>query len=157
MSSGLKNKFTELYHSYHPMVKQICLGFVRGDEDQANDISQDVFINVWNGLGNFRSKSGYKTWIYRITVNSCLNHIRREKTKEMPPQSQMMDDDASMYDKLYEAIGDLPELDRLLIMMFLDGLSHQEISEVTGLSSTNIRVKIHRIKNKIKNKIDHES
>src|ERR671912_409687 len=71
--------FESLHQEYRSMVLQMCLGFMKGDEDLAKDLSQQVFINTWQALGKFRNASSYKTWIYRITVNTCLNYIRDKK------------------------------------------------------------------------------
>ncbi len=76
--------FASLYSEYNPMVVQMCLGFMKGDRDQANDLAQDVFVNVWNSLSRFRGESSHKTWIYRITVNTCLLHIRKDKEQAGP-------------------------------------------------------------------------
>ena len=59
------------------MVQQMCLGFVKGDYDKATDLSQEVFIKVWTHLETFKGESSYKTWVYRITVNTCLQLIRK--------------------------------------------------------------------------------
>ena len=64
--------FKGLHEQYYPMVKQLCLGYMKGDTYAAEDITQEVFINIWNGLEKFRSDASYKTWIYRIAINTCL-------------------------------------------------------------------------------------
>lgn len=79
-----KNKtelFEKIYLQHQPMVLQMCLGFVKGDKHKANDLLQEVFISVWNNLERFKGASSYKTWIYRITVNFCLQHINKEKKR----------------------------------------------------------------------------
>ena len=73
--------FESLHTDYYSMVYQMCKGFVKGDEDQASDLTQETFINTWRSLSKFRGASSYKTWIYRITVNTCLKYIRDNKAK----------------------------------------------------------------------------
>lgn len=160
----MKNKKTELFDSLHQdyfaMVLQMCLGFVSGDKDKANDLSQEVFIKVWTHLDSFKGLSSYKTWIYRITVNTCLQLIRKEKksnsvslndySHSVEEESQQ-DRDESVAE-LYHAIGHLKETERLIIIMVLEGQSNEDIAEVLGLEHTTVRVKIHRIKKKL-NKI----
>ncbi|MCU0401798.1 MAG: RNA polymerase sigma factor, partial [Algoriphagus sp.] len=80
MNSSTKNSFDFLYQSHYRMVTQLCMGFVKGDQDQAKDLTQEVFIQVWNNLQSFRQESSPKTWIYRITVNTCLNHLKKQKS-----------------------------------------------------------------------------
>jgi RNA polymerase sigma-70 factor (ECF subfamily) len=142
-----------LHEEYHPMVRQMCLGYVKGDEEMAKDLTQEVFISIWNALPRFEGRSSYKTWIYRITVNTCISHVRKKvplKETSMPdlPSEDGQENDPT--DQLLHAIGKLPEVERLLIMMVLDELSYSEIAEVTGITEGNLRVRIHRIKNKLK-------
>src|SRR6187551_3856670 len=77
--------FKTLHSQYHAMVTNMCRGFMKGDMDMASDLVQEVFINVWNALPGYRAEATYKTWIYRITVNTCLLQIRRDKNKIKVP------------------------------------------------------------------------
>ena len=79
MTNQVKSVFETIYREHRPMVYQMCMGFMKGDSDLANDLSQEIFVNVWNGLSRFKGESSYKTWIYRITVNTCLQQIRKTK------------------------------------------------------------------------------
>jgi RNA polymerase sigma-70 factor (ECF subfamily) len=140
------------------------MGFVRGDQHIARDLSQEVFINVWNGLISFRADASYKTWIYRITVNTCLQYIRKGKNRKnlpLPTDEHKAKDENDLQDhefkELYTAIGKLAEIDRLIIMMVLDELDYDEISKVVGISAVNLRVKIHRIKQRLKKILAYES
>lgn len=156
--------FESLHKEYFPMVLQMCLGFSQGDRDKANDLTQEIFLKIWKHLESFRGQSSYKTWIYRITVNTCLQLIRQEKKKSSLPlevvQHQLTTEpsmdltDESM--QLYTAIGKLNKIDRLIIMMVLEGHEYEDIAEVLGLQPTNLRVKIHRIKKRLKKILSHE-
>jgi RNA polymerase sigma-70 factor (ECF subfamily) len=139
------------------MVLNVCKGFVKGDSDQAKDLTQDVFINTWNSLDKFIGASSYKTWIYRITVNTCLKYIRDRKDQTNVPVEDAVQisvsaigDNDTASDNLYIAIGELGEIDRLIIMMVLDELEYDEIAAVVGVNESNLRVKIHRIKKQLK-------
>jgi RNA polymerase sigma-70 factor (ECF subfamily) len=130
---------------------------MKGDRDKANDLAQEVFMNIWNALEGFRSESSYKTWIYRITVNTCLQQIRNDNKNVRVPiehvhvgAEEKNDHDEENYDKLYQAIGQLSEVDRLVIMMVLEDLEYTEISKMVGITENNLRVKIHRIKERLK-------
>ena len=165
MSSEKKELFASLHREYQPMVGQLCRGFVQGDPDLAQDLSQEVFINIWNALHTFRGDSGHKTWIYRITVNTCLKYIRdRKDTRRVAMEdvdhrladTNVTDDQAELRQQLlYRAIGQLGEVDRLIMMLLLDELSYEEISDIIGLSAGNLRVRIHRIKKNLKKIIEH--
>ena len=151
-----KKTFETIYSQHHPMVLQMCLGYTKGDRDTANDLSQEVFISVSKNLDKFRGASSYKTWIYRITVNTCLQYIKKEKASPILNEDirpTIADTDETANDdiqKLYEAIGQLKKIDRLIIMMVLENQDYDTISEIIGIKPTNVRVKIHRIKKRLK-------
>ncbi|TYC09131.1 sigma-70 family RNA polymerase sigma factor [Bizionia gelidisalsuginis] len=158
MRNSKNEAFETIYRQHHPMVLQMCLGFVRGDKDTASDLSQEIFISVWNNLDKFRGASSYKTWIYRITVNTCLHYVKKDKkvrrlsSSEIENQTSIIDTEKTINDnipKLYNAIGQLKRIDRLLIMMVLENQDYDSIAEVIGISPVNVRVKIHRIKKRL--------
>jgi len=153
-----REHFKELHTSYYPMVHQICMGFLKGDEYVAADLTQEVFINIWRSLDKFRGASSYKTWIYRITMNTCLKYIRDNKVRQHAPIEEHIaivteSKSTDHHQALYQAIGQLNKVDRLIIMMVLDDLDYSEIAEVVGISEGNLRVKIHRIKKSLKSLI----
>jgi RNA polymerase sigma factor (sigma-70 family) len=134
----------------------MCMGFMKGDSDMASDLSQEIFINIWNALAGFKNESSYKTWIYRITANTCLQQIRRDKSKQRISMAEGFDvaEMATTSEEthllLYKAVGQLPEVERLIIMMVLEEVEYEEIAKVIGINETNLRVKIHRIKKRLK-------
>jgi len=116
MKKNKNDSFENIYRQHHSMVLQICIGFVKGDKDIANDLSQEIFISVWNSLDKFRGASSYKTWIYRITVNTCLQYVTKDKkvrtlsVSEIENQTTYEDAESTTQDeipKLYQAIGEL--------------------------------------------------
>lgn|SRR5690606_32718638 len=157
MTIDTRKLFESLHKEYYPMVLRLCLGFVKGDHDLSKDLTQEVFINTWKALDKFQGASTNKTWIYRITVNTCLKYIRDKKSKQhvsIETVSQATEECAatneSDYRSLYRAIGQLNEVDSLIIMMVLDDMQYEEIASVVGISAVNLRVKIHRIKKDLK-------
>lgn len=165
MSQEDKIRFQNLYQAHYPMVNRLCLGFLKGDSDQAKDLNQEVFIQVWNNLGKFREESSPKTWIYRITVNTCLNYLKREKVLagklEDAARSQESSTEIKLTENdpvraLYEAMAALSEVDRLVTGLLLDEVPQEEIAAILGITEGNLRVKIHRIKLRLKKLIHHE-
>jgi RNA polymerase sigma-70 factor (ECF subfamily) len=137
---------------------------MKGDSDLAADLTQDVFINVWNALPGYRAQASYKTWIYRITVNTCLLQIRKDKkrinvpleTAEHAAETDSGNKQAEAEQVLYRAVGKLDEVERLMIMMMLDEVEYEEIASIMGITENNLRVKIHRIKTRLKILIEDE-
>lgn len=165
VSADQKIRFEQLYQAHYRMALQLCLGFLKGDSDQAKDLTQEVFIQVWNHLGTFRQDSSPKTWIYRITVNTCLNYLKRQKFlqekigevlrgQEFSEEIQLSGADPDKL--LYEAMASLTEVDRLVTGLLLDEVPQEEIASILGITEGNLRVKIHRIKHKLKKLITHE-
>lgn len=160
----LNHTFESLHNQYFSMVLHLCRGFMKGDRELAHDLAQDVFINVWNALPGYRAEASYKTWIYRITVNTCLLQIRKDKNKIKVPletathiiETDIATDTQENENILYRAIGQLDEVDRLMIMMVLDEIEYEEIARIMGITENNLRVKIHRIKTKLKTLIEDE-
>jgi len=149
--------FEEIYNSYAPQVYRVCFGYTN-DADQAKDLVQDTFIAVWKGLPGFRHQSQISTWIFRIATNHCLRAI--EVAKRMPaaelPFHLADTPEESPEEKLsilYRCIAELDETERIIISLELEGLPQAEIALVVGLSSGNVRVKIHRIKEKLAQKL----
>lgn len=148
--------FEDIYELYWQKIFRLCMGYVN-DTDIAQDLAQETFIIVWQQLPKFRNESSIGTWIFRIASNNCLRQIEKEKRfsktdlpinleekkqESMEPQIQL----------LYQYISELPETDRIIISLELEEVKQAEIAQITGLSEANIRVKIHRIKEKLTQK-----
>lgn len=149
-------EFENIYKTYWDRIFRLCMGFVN-DYDTATDLTQETFIIVWQKLDTFRNESGIGTWIFRIASNNCLRQIEKEKRflkSELPiylseekqhslePQIQF----------LYKCIAELPETERIIISLELEEVKQAEIAKILGLSEANVRVKIHRIKEKLTQK-----
>ncbi len=165
MNNTLVNRFEELYQSHYGMVLQLCLGFSEGREDQAKDLTQEVFIRVWRKLDTFREEASAKTWIYRITVNTCLNFLKKQKSRDRKlnealrvrsDTAEKPTDGTDQTEVLYAAMAKLSEIDRLVTGLVLDGVSQEEIAAILGITEGNVRVKIHRIKKRLQKVIHHE-
>lgn len=148
--------FKEIFDKNSKKIFHLCYGYT-GDKDAANDILQETFLKVWQNLEKFRNKSLISTWIYRIAVNTCLTYLRTEKRQAKDELTEnIIENKVEEYTEkneqvalLYQSIAKLEENDRLIITMVLDELPYQEIAEISGISEGNLRVKIHRIKQKL--------
>ena len=149
-------EFEEIYTTYWDKIFRVCMGYVN-DHSQAQDLAQETFITVWKKLPGFRNEAGIGTWIYRIATNHCLRQIekgKRAKSADMPAdlpeeKSPNLEPDFQL---LYKLISELPEIDRIIISLELEDVKQAEIARITGLSEINIRVKIHRIKERLTKK-----
>lgn len=151
-----QSDFETIYNKHRRRIYKLCLGYT-GDRDAAQDLLQDTFIKVWENLAKFRNEAAIGTWIYRIAVNTCLSYLRSDKLK---PKDEMTDflletrtDEVSSKEHeiklLYKCISKLEEQERMIITMVLDEAEYHEIATVFGISEGNLRVKIHRIKQRL--------
>ncbi|RAV99504.1 RNA polymerase sigma factor [Pseudochryseolinea flava] len=145
--------FDEIYSMHWQKVFRLCMGYTN-DVDIAKDLAQDTFVIVWQQLPNFRGESNIGTWIYRIASNNCLKFVEKQKRivkTELP--TQLMEEQVVSVEPqiqfLYKCIAALPETDRIIISLELDEVKQADIANIVGLSEANVRVKIHRIKEKL--------
>jgi RNA polymerase sigma-70 factor, ECF subfamily len=148
--------FKELYAQYSPGVFRLCMGYIN-DYEQARDLTQESFIAVWENLASFKNESKISTWIFRIATNNCLRAIERKKRTstiesipDLPDLHQENKEEKLAF--LYKCIAELEETDRIVISLFLEDIPQTEIAAIVGISHANIRVKIHRIKEKLSQK-----
>ncbi|CAN5835416.1 sigma-70 family RNA polymerase sigma factor [soil metagenome] len=153
--------FEEIYQAYWQKVFRICMGYVN-DADWAKDISQETFITVWQKLPEFRNESAIGTWIFRIASNQCLRQLEKQKRmpkSELPEQLEEKPENPNelQISFLYKCIAELNEIDRIIISLELEDIKQAEIATIVGISESNVRVKIHRIKEKLTEKFkQHE-
>jgi len=132
------------------------MGYVN-DYELAQDIAQETFIIVWQQLPKFRAEANIGTWIFRIASNNCLRQIERDKRyrkADLPINigEEKQTSPEPHFQLLYKYISELPEIDRIIISLELEEIKQAEIANIVGLSEANIRVRIHRIKEKLTKK-----
>jgi len=148
--------FDEVYNRYSQQIFRVCLGYTN-DADKAKDLVQETFLSVWKNLPSFQNRSHISTWIFRIATNNCLRALevaKRIPGAELPydlAETQEESDEEKLQ-FLYQCISELEETDRIIISLVLEDLPQAEIAVIVGLSHANIRVKVHRIKEKLAQK-----
>ena len=120
-------------------------------------------MNIWKGLKSFRGEASHLTWMLRITVNTALKHISKERNRlkrdrqyfdELLQEVDEKDEGIDHINLLNRAINQLPLVDMIIISLFLEDISSKEIANITGLKDSNIRVRIHRAKEQLKKIIE---
>lgn len=151
-----EEQFTHLVREHKSTIYTVCYMFSH-DEDEVNDLFQETLINMWKGIDSFREESKISTWIYRVALNTCLLQERKKK-KEVQKVPLTMnvnffnDEDANSTQvrQLHQRISKLGLVDRAIVMMWLEGMSYDEIGAVMGISAKNVGVKLFRIKEQLK-------
>jgi len=144
--------FLELFQEYRERILRLCRGYLDSPDD-AEDLFQEIMTRVWHNLPGFRGEARASTWLYRIAVNSAL--LFRGKRMASAPLRDVADGGAAPPEEIEKrervaaldrAIAALPEQDRLIATLLLEGLSYKEIAEIAGITVNYVGVKIARIK-----------
>ena len=148
--------FEEIYKEHLQKIFRLCKGYVN-DADVAKDLAQETFITVWEQLPKFRHESAVSTWIFRIATNKCLRSIEKEKRypkAEFPEhlKEEIKSDSEPQLEMLQRFISELPESDRIMMLLELENVPQAEIAGILGITPANVRVRIHRIKQKLTEK-----
>jgi RNA polymerase sigma-70 factor, ECF subfamily len=151
--------FLDLFQRHKAPIERICYAYLNSPAE-LEDLFQEIMSNVWNALPGFRGEAQYGTWLYRIAVNTALLYRRKRKPSEALGEiadpsagAQQNLEEQERLDLLRGAIAELPEQDRLIITLLLEGLSYREISEITGLTVNYVGVKLSRIKHAIEQRV----
>ena len=174
VKAGKATAFKTLVEQYQDRVINTCYGFVRDKED-ARDVAQDVFIEIYQSLENFREEAKLSTWIYRISVTKSLDFLRRKNRKKRMGQFKRLFSIDDMAERLaqpsgsnpdinvekmerdrilQQAIDRLPENQKIAITLSkYEGFSNKEISEIMNTSISSVESLIHRAKVNLKKKL----
>jgi RNA polymerase sigma-70 factor (ECF subfamily) len=156
--------FSVLVERYQALVYSIVMRMVRHRHD-AEDISQDVFVKAYTSLGNFRSESRFSTWLCRIAYTTAVSHTRRQRPDqagiEIRDEHDQIDNTDSTTDNLLQqlqhALNQLPAEDAMLVALYYQhNKPVDEIAFITGLSASNVKVRLHRIRKKLHDEIKIE-
>tara|TARA_R110001592_G_scaffold357763_1_gene661504 strand:+ start:15 stop:548 length:534 start_codon:yes stop_codon:yes gene_type:complete len=162
----------EIYKEHNGLVYNLCLNYLQNIED-AEEVTQDVFLTIFKKQEGFKSNSSLKTWVYRITVNQCLDFLKAKKRKKRFGFLIPIYDNSESYsysnfehpgvllenqeatEGLLKLINELPENQKTaIILKVIDELSQKEIAEVMGLSIKAVESLLSRAKNNLKEKIN---
>ena len=123
-------------------------------QGMVEDYYQEVLCNLWQNFEQFHGRSKRSTWIYRVALYTCISFVRRKQPASISLSFDLSnEEDTALKEQVEElraVINRLGHIDRAIIMLWLDGYTYEEMAEVTGLSESNVAVKLMRAKNKIK-------
>ncbi len=151
-----EKEFLALVEQNRGIIFKVIRLYVRHSEDE-RDLFQEILFQSWKSYPRFDGRSKFSTWLYRVSLNTVLTFKRRPilvETREVLDSKEVVtnqkQEDTEM---LYNAIMNLPEIERMIITLHLDGYENEEIAEITGLTKNNVAVKLHRSKTTVIEKL----
>ena len=150
-----EKQFSQTVTMNKSTIYTVCYMFSK-DQDEVNDLFQEVLINLWKGFSTFEGRSDVRTWIYRISLNTCISQERKKKKARSVPLSMNInlfedrDEDSRQVEMLHKRINKLGAFDRAIILLWLENMSYEEIGQVVGISTKNVSVRLFRIKEQLK-------
>lgn len=162
-SNSLEQEFISKLDASQGIVHKVC-GMYCDNEEDRKDLFQEILIHLWNSYPSFRGDSQFSTWMYRVSLNVALQDLRKiKKNKEdsvLPSsfdsvESEPVEEATTLEQKmLHNAIEKLNDIEKAVMMLYLEAKPNEEIAEILGITQNNLRVKMTRIRQKIKDMVE---
>jgi RNA polymerase sigma-70 factor (ECF subfamily) len=151
--------FAKMVKEHELLIMKVCRVYAY-EMHERQDLFQEIVIQLWKAYPNFKGESKVSTWMYKIAIYTAIAGLRKQKSfiRYSDPQQLPQTGVYAPYDEtkdkqleaLYAAITQLNEIEKAIVMLYLEGKSYEEMEEIMGISSGNLRVKVNRIKDKLK-------
>lgn len=152
-----KQNFIRIISANQGIIRSLCKAYYTGNDDQ-KDAYQDIILQLWKSFETFRGESQISTWIYRVSLNTLLSKVRKDKNKiitepllisDRITSHAMADDDTEL---LGAVIQSLKDVDKAIVILFLEGYKNKEISQILDITPTNVSTRLNRVKSELKAK-----
>ena len=165
-----EEKFRQVIGENDNRIKSVCRYYSK-DQEKQKDIYQEILVNIWKGLDSFRGDAQPGTWIYKIATNTAIGFVMKEQKRlnlevvleeknlkyfSEEPEVQNLPEKENMLNELENQINQLSVIDKILISLLLEDLSYRDIADIVGITEPNVRVKIHRIKIILREKMNND-
>jgi RNA polymerase sigma-70 factor (ECF subfamily) len=156
-----KRNFIRILDANQGIIKSLCKAYYMSSDDQ-KDAFQDIILQLWKSFETFRGESEIGTWIYRVSLNTILTKVRKEKkkiiaesigTSELSISMAMADCDLEL---LHMVIQSLKDLDKAIVILYLEGYQNKEISKILNLTPTNVSTRLNRVRAELKVKLKNQ-
>jgi RNA polymerase sigma-70 factor (ECF subfamily) len=165
-----EEKFRQVVEATDNRIRSVCRYYSK-DQEKQKDIYQEILVNIWKGLDSFRGDAQHGTWIYKIATNTAIGFVMKEQKRlnlevvleeknlkyfSEDPEVQHLPEKENMLTELENQINQLSVIDKILISLLLEDLSYRDIADIVGITEPNVRVKIHRIKGILREKMNND-
>lgn len=148
----------ELVQEHRLLLYKVCRLYCSTEVDR-QDLFQEIVVQLWKSYPSFRGESRLSTWLYRIALNTAISDLRKQRRRpsitstEIPPSLHDMTwpgEEEQQLQQLYAAINKLSDVEKALVMLYLEDRSYEEMEEIMGINQNNLRVKMNRIREKLR-------
>ncbi len=158
--SGNKQYFLQIVDQNKGIIRSLCKSYYRREEDQ-KDAFQDIVLQLWNSFEGFQGKSKISTWIYRVSLNTLLNKKRKDQNsislESLDTQAIISTGADDHMELLYMVLHSLNDVDKALVVLYLEGYKYREIADLLSLSPTNVATRFNRLKTALKKKFNPQT
>lgn len=150
-----EQEFLNVIEAQQGRIRRICRNY-SDDRDTEEDLFQEVMLNLWKSFDSFRGEASRATWVYRVTLYTCMSVFRNKKKQQEADYQYAGSADSEPHDneerigRLHAALRQLNEIDRAVVILFLEERTYEEIGSIVGMSQSNVGARLHRAKQKIK-------
>lgn len=149
--------FIQAIQDNQKIVHKVCNLYMQNAQDK-EDLFQEILLNAWKGVSNFKGDSKFSTWLYRVALNTAITFFRKDQrqveTTELKEQLSEIAENTYKQEEqmiaMHKAIATLSKIDKALVMLYLEDCDYHEIGSIMGISANNVAVKINRLKIKLK-------
>ena len=152
----LEKDFANIVRKHKSTIYTVCYMFSQ-DNDEVEDLFQETLINLWKGFAQFRGDSSPATWIWKVSLNTCISFDRKKRRRGESVTLSMSinlfeddDNDSRQIEMLRKRINQLGPFDRAIVLLWLENLSYEEIGEIVGITAKNVSVRLVRIREQLK-------
>ncbi|MEN4759205.1 sigma-70 family RNA polymerase sigma factor [Chryseobacterium sp. C39-AII1] len=162
MNSNLEKTFIAFLKENQRIVHKVCRIYTDNKEDH-EDLFQEITIQLWKSFPGFKGDAKFSTWMYRVALNTAITLFKKAKKNDLTTaidvsslriEYETYEDDEHKLKRMYQAIYTLSDIEKALIMMYLEDKSYREIGEILGITEGNARVKMNRAKNNLKQQLN---
>lgn len=157
MAQQLDESFMQQLNQHQGIAHKVC-GIYFSDAEEKQDVVQEMLYQLWRSYPGFDGRSKFSTWMYSVCLNTALTYLRKNKNNPKPlslsqhhqqiPDAPATDQEDDMQ-QLWEAIAALSQLNKAIVLLYLEDLSYEEIAQITGMSKSNVSVRLVRIKKEL--------
>lgn len=151
-----ESEFIQLIEEHQRIIHKVCRMYVQRPDDR-EDLFQEITLQAWKSYPRFKGNARFSTWLYRVALNTAITYYRKQKRNPITHsditdyeiQEAPTDPTEAQFQLMYKAIGELSEVDKALVLLYLEDYPYDDIAQMMGITANHVAVKMNRIKSKL--------